>query len=109
MSTRRDIKLVRVLLIINFVVLLALIGPGSSHELDLKLRRLGIHDILGRGVQVWIAVSTITATVLFGLTLWKNRTTLPLKSVGLESILLLSWWTAILALCAYGFMLGMGG
>ena len=50
--TPRGTTFVRVLLIVNFVVLLALIDPGSSHELDLKLRRLGVEAIIGRGVQL---------------------------------------------------------
>jgi hypothetical protein len=85
-------------------------GPGSSHELDLKLRRLGIENIIGRGMQFWFVASTIIATALFGFVLWKNRReALPITSVRFEGIMLLSWWLALLGICAYFFMLGMGG
>ena len=36
---KRKCELIRVLLISNFIVLLALIGPGSSHELYLERER----------------------------------------------------------------------
>jgi len=73
---------------VNFVVLLALIGPGSSHELDLKLRRLGVEAIIGRGVQFWLVASTITARVLFGLILWrKPRAGLLVRPLRIEGTL----------------------
>jgi predicted membrane protein len=61
-------------------------------------------------MQVWIVASTILATVLFGLVVWKNRRAAsPIRSIRLDGILLLTWWIALLGVCAYGSMLGMGG
>ena len=54
--------------------------------------------------------STIVATALFGLLLWKNRrTTPPIRSLRFEAILPLNWWIMVLGAYAYGFMLGMAG
>jgi hypothetical protein len=69
-----------------------------------------MEDSVGRSIQVWILGSTIIATGLFGLVLWKNRRTeLPIRSIRSNAILLLTWWIALLGVCAYAFMLGMGG
>src|SRR5215471_19573697 len=64
-NTRIGTRLPRVLLITNFVLLLALIGPGSSHSLYLTETRLGVAHIIVRFLQVWFIASTIPATLLF--------------------------------------------
>lgn len=104
-------KLIRMVLIANFVVLLALIGPGMSHELDLALRRAGVEDLIGRSLQAWIVGSTIFTT-LFASILWKKKSTSPgalAPTLKFEGALLLAWWIALVGFLAYGFMLGMGG
>ena len=103
-------KLLRVLLIINFIVLLALIGPGSSHELDLKLRRLGIENLIVRAVQFWVVCATFLATLLFIQMLVSKSETLPPRSpTKLDWTLFLGWWIVIALCCMYAFMMGMGG
>jgi hypothetical protein len=92
--------------------MLLLMGPGSSHQIDLTLRRIGLEDVIARSVQVCIVGSTLLATVLFGALLWKrNRGEYgdSLPRVRFEGILLLAWWVTLLGFLAYGFMRGMGG
>ena len=61
-------------------------------------------------MQVWIVVSTILATALYGLVTWRNRRAAsPIRSTRFDGILLLAWWIVLLGVCAFGFMLGMGG
>lgn len=111
-TIRSGPKLIRIVLITNFFVLLALIGPGMSHELDLALRRAGVEDLIGRSLQVWIVGSTMFTTALFVSILWKKKGTTPgalAPKLKFEGALLLAWWIALVGLLAYGFMLGMGG
>lgn len=111
-TDRRGPKLIRIVLIANFVVLLAPIGPGMSHELDLALRRTGIEDLIGRSLQAWIVGSTMFSTVLFASILRKEKRTPPgalAPTLKFEGALLLAWWIALVGFLAYGFMLGMGG
>jgi hypothetical protein len=62
--------------------------------------------------QVWFVGSTILATALFARSLTKK------SDVGLEKlarpttfdwVLLLMWWTVLVFLCLYAFMMGLGG
>jgi hypothetical protein len=104
--------LIRIIVIANFVLMLILIGPGSSHRLDLTLRRLGVEDLLGRALQLWIIGSTLFVTALFVAMVWKNRRTetdIPKQRLRLEGMLVIAWWLVLVVVCAYGFMLGMGG
>lgn len=106
-TVRKTAILVRVLLIANFAVMLVLIGPGRSHELDLALRRAGLEGLIGRSIQVWIVGSTVIATTLFLILAWKRKKILP--RIRFEGMLLIAWWVALLGVLAYGFMLGLGG
>lgn len=111
-ANRRGPLLIRIILIVNFLILLAMVGPGRSRELDLALRRAGIEDLIGRSMQVWIVGSTIFTTALFARIQWKRKRAplgAPAAKVRVEGSLLLLWWLALIALMAYGFMLGMGG
>jgi hypothetical protein len=106
--------LIRFLVIVNFALLLVLVGPGRSHELDLALRRAGVEDLIGRLFQIWIVSSTILATAVFAFLVWRRRRRTPpseaaFPRIRVEGVLLLAWWGTILAFLAYGFMLGMGG
>jgi hypothetical protein len=44
---------------------------------------------------------------------WKKRIAISagiaVSPLRYEGILLLAWWLAVMGVCAYGFMLGMGG
>jgi hypothetical protein len=111
-TIRRGPKLIRIVLIANFFVLLALMGPGMSHELDLALRRARVENLIGRSLQVWIVGSTMFTTALFASILWKKKGTSPdalAPNLKFEGALLLAWWLALVGILAYGFMLGMGG
>jgi len=52
--------------------MLALIGPGSSGTLYLALRRGGLEELVGRSLQIWLVGSTVVATTLFVLVVWKK-------------------------------------
>ena len=108
---RRDAILLKILIAINFVVLLVMISPvGTSHEFYKAHRESALLGAVLRSIQVGVVTSTIIATVSFALMPWKaRRAGLPVRSVRFEGILLLAWWLTLLALCAYGFMMGMGG
>jgi hypothetical protein len=111
-TIRRGPRLLRVVLIANFLVLLALIGPGRSRELDLALRRSGAEDLIGRSLQVSIVGSTMFTTALFAVILRKKKKTPSgalRPKLKIEGALLIAWWIALVGLFAYGFMLGMGG
>jgi hypothetical protein len=83
-------KLLRVLLLINFALLLLLIGPGSSRQLYLVGRRMG--------------------TVLFIRMLISRSQSLPSQSLTkLDWALFLSWWFVVAICCMFAFVMGMGG
>jgi len=108
---RRDGNLLKILLAINFVILLVMISPvGTSREFYKAQRGSALLDAVLRSIQIWVVASTFIATALFALMLWKtHRAALPLRSVRFEGILLLAWWLTLVALCAYFFMMGMAG
>jgi hypothetical protein len=56
-------------------------------------------------VQFWLVAFTITATVLFGLILWRKPSAGPVRPLQIEGILLLSWWL-VLAYAPTGLCLG---
>ena len=109
-SNARMTKLVRVLLASNFVVLLALIGPGSSHELYVKMRRVGVAHIIVGAVQIWVVAATMLATILFIMMLFSRREEFPpRRPTKLDWALFLGWWIVIALCCMYAFMMGLGG
>ena len=111
-TIRRFARIVRVLVMINFGVLLLLLGPGRSHRLDLLLRREGLENLIGRSFQVWTVSSTFIATALFAFMLRKKMRLAASEGsprIRLEGFLLLGWWLTVAGFLAYGFMLGMGG
>jgi hypothetical protein len=112
LNPQRGVKPVRVIVIINFVLMLALIGPGSSHKLDLALRRAGLANLITLSLQVWVVGSTILATALFVRALVKGPDTFagkPQRPAPLDLVLLLAWWIVMILLCLFAFMMGMGG
>ena len=109
---REGPKVLRMALITNFLILMLLLGPGRSHEVDLSLRRAGVEDFIGHSLQIWTVASTVFATLLFGSILWKKRrlsSDQPITNVELEGSLLLLWWLTLAGLLCYGFTLGLGG
>jgi hypothetical protein len=111
-TIRTGPKVIRIALVANFLILIALVGLGQSRELDHALRRAGVEDLIGRSLQVWIVGSTILSTVLFASILWKKKkmaTSVPGPELKFEGALLMIWWIVLVGLLAYGFMLGMGG
>jgi hypothetical protein len=105
-------SIVRAILYANFFLFALFVIPTTHHWVDrgfLALKSVNLEEVVGRSMQAWIVVSTIAATVLFGLAFWRNRRAqLSVTSIRLDGILLLTWWIALLGVCAYGFMLGMG-
>lgn len=112
-SIAKVARLITVLVIVNFVLLLVSLGPGRNHNIDLALRNAGVEDLIGRLWQVWTIASTLVASVLFAIVLWRRRNTPELKAVsstvGLEGVLLLAWWATICGLLTYGLVLGTSG
>jgi hypothetical protein len=108
---RWDANLLKILIAINFVILLVLISPvGTSHEFYKAHRESALLEAVLRPVQVWVVTSTIIATALFAFMLRKtHRAALPVRSVQFDGILLFAWWLTLLALGAYAYMMGMGG
>ena len=104
---------IRVILYVNFFLFALFMTPITHHWVDrgfLALQSINLENFVGRSLEVWIVASTMTATVLFGLLIvWNRGAAQSVRSVRFEGILLFSWWIAVLATCAYGFMLGMGG
>ncbi len=109
-STMKIRGLTRTLLIVNFVLLLLLIGPGGSRNLYLAEQRLGIAHAITYSLNVWFVASTFLSMVLFIWSLVSRsegyRAQRPTK---LDWALFLGWCFAITIVCFYAFMLGLGG
>jgi hypothetical protein len=111
-SAQRETKLIRVPLIINFLLMLALIGPGSSHTLDLALRKAGIENAITLAVQGWMIGSTLFATGFFVWRLVRKSHAIvdqPTRPTKLDWGLLLGWWFFLIVLGMFAFNMGMGG
>jgi uncharacterized membrane-anchored protein len=111
-TTESGTSPIKVIVLINFGLMILLVGPGSSHRLDLALRRAGVANLITIFLQTWVVGSTILMTLWF---VWR----LVSKAKGVEDkqrrpatsdwILLLAWWAVLVLLCLYAFMMGMGG
>jgi hypothetical protein len=105
-------KLIRIPLTINFVLLLALIGPGRSHALYIALKKAGVAAPITLALQVWVVGSTVVVTGIF---LWRllRRSDIPVQKpvipTMLDWTLFLAWWIVLIAVCLFAFMMGMGG
>lgn len=105
-------NLCRIILIVNFMFVLALVGPGSNRKLYLALKSAGVANLATLTIQVWFIGSTILATVLFAWAFAKKSdmgVVKHLRPTTLDWIILLAWWTVLVVLCLYAFMMGMGG
>jgi hypothetical protein len=110
LTSVRGTKLLRVLLFINFAFLLLLIGPGSSRQLYLVERRMGLAHVITRSLQFWFVGSTVIVTVLFIRMLISRSQSLRSQSPAkLDWALFLSWWFVVAIYCMFAFMMGMGG
>ena len=58
-------KLARILLVINFVLLIALAGPGSSRQLYLAEEKADIAHTVTFAIQFWFIAATAVAAILF--------------------------------------------
>ena len=97
---------------INFFLLLLLIGPGRSHKLDLLLRKTGLADVITVALQRWFVGATFLATAVFVWGQFKTsdrETQEATKTKTLDGAMLLGWWIALVAMCLYAYMMGMGG
>jgi len=108
---RRSVQLLRILLVINFVLLLALIGPGNSRELYLAERKMGLAQIITQSLQLWFVGSTVVVTALFiRLSVLRSKMLLVSQSpTKLDWALFLSWWFVVAICCMLAFIMGMGG
>ena len=104
--------LVRVPIVINFVLLLLLIGHGSSRKLYLVSNRAGVADLTVHALQIWVVGATVFATAMF---VWRRfkrshaEAQQPPKDARLDGMLLLTWWVVLILACLYAFNMGMGG
>jgi len=109
-GTRKMRRLTRALLIANFVLLLLLIGPGSSRSLYLAEKRLGIDNFITYSTQFWFITSTILSVVLFVWILFsKSERCRAQRPTGLDWTLFLAWIFAVALVCLFGFIAGLGG
>jgi len=109
-GTMKMPRLTRTLLIVNFVLLLLLIGPGGSRKLYLEEQRLGIAHFITYSLNVWFITSTIVSVVLY---IWilvsKSERCRAQRPTRLDWALFLGWFFAVTTACLYAFMLGLGG
>ena len=102
--------LTRALLIVNCVLLLLLIVPGSSHTLYVAEKRLGIANIIDYSWKICFIASAILSVGLF---IWilvsKSKGWRKQGPTALDWALLIGWLLAIAILCLYAFMLGLAG
>jgi cytochrome b subunit of formate dehydrogenase len=99
-------KLIRIPLIINFVLLVALLGPGSSRELYNAGKRAGVTTPIMLTLQVWVLGSTLFVT---GLIAWRLLSRQGLRLAKLDWALFAAWWAVLIAACLFAFSIGMGG
>lgn len=112
LNERKGPAIVRILITINFVLLLLLISPiGRSRDLYRHMRGAGFGFLATTGLPLWFALTTLIATALH---FWRkvkqeDGVKQPLPKRTLDGVLLLAWWIALLVTCLYAFMMGMGG
>jgi hypothetical protein len=105
---------IRIVLLINFLLLVAWFGPLNNQKVYQALRDWGVLDAEVLAEQIWIVFSTLFATGFFFWRLVGRQKTSPTATtVGhspvVDGVLLFAWWIALLGICAYAFMLGMAG
>jgi hypothetical protein len=104
--------LIRFPIIINFVLLVALIGPGSNRAFYFASKKAGVAASITLALQIWFVASSLFATTLFVWSLLRKSDVTEAKTLRpkrLDWILVLTWWATVVILCLYAFMMGMGG
>jgi hypothetical protein len=110
LRTAKTRKPIRILLIVNFIMLFWLVGPGTSHKLRLAEKRLGIANIIVHTFQFWTVASTVLLITLFvRVLLSRSEISRAQRPTKLDWILFLIWVFAVTILCLFAFMMGMGG
>jgi hypothetical protein len=107
-------RAIRVIVLVNFLLVVAWFGPLNSDKLYRGLRRTGLLDTEVLLEQLWVVGSTLSATALFACdlvrkargTLAARRTT---RALVIDALLLSAWWVTLLAICGYFYAVGMGG
>lgn len=107
-------RALRLILLINFLLVAAWLGPLGSERLYRALRSAGLAGTEVLLEQVWVVASTLTATALFireiiGRSRRKASGERASKSLAIDGVLLFVWWATLLGICGYAFMLGMAG
>jgi hypothetical protein len=101
-------KLTKVLMIVNFVLLILLIGLASSHSLYLTEKRLGIGDTIDISISIWLIASTLLSVILF---IWilvsKSRGGRKEGPTAFDWALFLGWFFAIGVICLFAFLTGV--
>jgi hypothetical protein len=99
----------------DFFIFLLFVIPIAHHWVDLeasKSRGL-VTDTIGSLLPVWLFGSTVLATILLAVQLWRQRKSKrqngPEFSVRPNIAVVAGWWVALLGLLGYGYALGMGG
>jgi hypothetical protein len=104
----------RIIVLVNFLTLGVCIIPVTRPIAESVFKALDPYPVLPWFLDVWIIGSTLFATGLFVRDLARNlKGNLPLertaRDVTLDAVFLGVWWMTLLAICAYAFVLGMGG
>jgi hypothetical protein len=103
-------SLARGLLCINFVLLVALMGPGSSRQLYLELKKLGVEHAITYASQMWFLISTVaTGAIFVTIAVSKSESLRAQRPTKLDWGLFLSWMFVVAAVCLFAFMVGLGG
>jgi hypothetical protein len=92
-----------------FGVVLSRLGGNA---VDRFLRNAGLDSAAAFSLQLWIATSTLFATVLFTRRIFKKSPGSGLsdqvpQAVLVDGLLLLAWWITLIGMFMYAFMLGM--
>jgi hypothetical protein len=107
-------KALRLILLINFLLVAAWLGPLGSERLYRALRSAGLAGTEVLLEQIWIIASTLVATALFireliGRSRRRAGGERASRSLAIDGVLLFAWWATLIGICGYAFMLGMAG
>lgn len=106
----------RFILLVNFSLFILFIFPLTNHLVDRglgALKPLGLEDLVGKSLQVWLVGSTLAATALFLWMAWKQRSPQSdgpiFNRVRTEAMMLIAWLAIVAGVILYGLGLGGGG
>ncbi len=103
--------IVRVTTLLDFFLALLIVVPVAHRSVDRglhALRGLGLEDLVGWAIPIWILGSTILATLLYVWILWRQPKVLSSARLSLEGKLIIAWWITLSTLVIYGYSLGTG-